>query len=520
MGNSLQDYRCRIGLFSNCKTGKTKQVINHVYHRKSSRFKLITGLFLMFLVSFCLFSSSPNPTNPNPSSFPSFHTGSPASSSTQNHNFLARYRNGNIRRNGIKLCHWNKGPGFLATKANEIENIINGYHPSILGISESNFHSNHDVQDVQIENYDLYFAKTLQNPQFNVSRIAVYVQKYLIVKVREDLMNDTFESVWLEVGLPRQKKILVCNIYRQWQFLKQGDDRSSLTVDAQLVRFVSFLDQWERALSSGREFCVLGDFNLNFLDFGRHNLPANSQSTRLRPLITALFDRIIPHGFVQMVPDFTRTWANQTPSGLDHFWTNRPEKLSEVRAQWAGGSDHKLIFATRYTTAQISKPRVIRKRSYKNFDPALFLNEVRKISWWGVYSECFDCESAAQILNDKITDILDVMAPIRSFQVRTKYAPWLSQNTKNLIKERDQAQQKAARTKNADDWRIYKQMRNKVTNVLRTEKKRWQADKITEFGRDSSSTWKNIKNWLGWLKGGSPTKLICDGDIFFPSQRI
>ena len=115
------------------------------------------------------------------------------------------------------------------------------------------------------------------------------------------------------------------------------------------------------------------------------NLPANSQSVWLRPLVKQLFDQIIPHGFVQMVSVFTRSWPNQAPSRLDHFWTNRPEKLSEVHAHWDGGSDHKIIFATRYNTAQISKPRLVRKKSYKIVDPVLFINEIRKISWWGVF---------------------------------------------------------------------------------------------------------------------------------------
>ena len=147
--------------------------------------------------------------------------------------------------------------------------------------------------------------------------------------------------------------------------IKQGDDKTSATVNSQLKRFVTFLDQWEQAVASGREICILGDFNLVFLNFGKNNLPANSQSARLRPLVQQLFDQNIPHGFVQMVTVFTGSWPNQAPSGLDHFWTNRPEKLSEVHAHWGGGSDHKIIFATRYTTAQISKPRLIRKRSYK-----------------------------------------------------------------------------------------------------------------------------------------------------------
>ena len=82
-----------------------------------------------------------------------------------------------------------------------------------MGISESNFKSVHDKNDVRIEDYNIFLAETLDNPLLNVSRVAVYVHKDVIVKVRHDLMNDSFSSIWLELGLPKQKKILVCNIY-------------------------------------------------------------------------------------------------------------------------------------------------------------------------------------------------------------------------------------------------------------------------------------------------------------------
>ena len=78
-------------------------------------------------------------------------------------NFLARYTNGNGRkRNGLKMAHINLGGGFLSNKINEVENIIAGYKPHVLGISETRFEHNHSKQDVYIENYDLYLCKTLQ----------------------------------------------------------------------------------------------------------------------------------------------------------------------------------------------------------------------------------------------------------------------------------------------------------------------------------------------------------------------
>ena len=83
----------------------------------------------------------------------------------------------------------------------------------ILGISESSYHASQDTGDIQLDEYELYLPKTISNPNIQTSRIAVYVHKDLTVKVRNDLMNDVFSSVWLELGRPRQKKILLCNVY-------------------------------------------------------------------------------------------------------------------------------------------------------------------------------------------------------------------------------------------------------------------------------------------------------------------
>ena len=150
-------------------------------------------------------------------------------------NFLARYTYGNKTKNGIKIAHWNAGSSLLKNKVNEIENIIGGYKPHVIGISESCFKHGSDVNDVEINEYETIFSNTIDNPQLKYSRISVYVHNDIHKKIRHDLMNDTFSSIWLELGLPRQKKILVCQAYREWQYLDQSDD-SSLSIPAQLLR--------------------------------------------------------------------------------------------------------------------------------------------------------------------------------------------------------------------------------------------------------------------------------------------
>ena len=52
---------------------------------------------------------------------------------------------------------------------------------------------------------------------------------------------------------------------------------------------------------------------------------------------------------------------------------------------------------------------------------------------------CKDPCQAAELLTQKLTAILDEMAPIKTFQIRVKYAPWMSASTKDLLKVRNNA---------------------------------------------------------------------------------
>ena len=177
-------------------------------------------------------------------------------------------------------------------------------------------------------------------------------------------MTENFSSVWLEVGLRGNKSILVGNIYRDWQYLYQADN-SSLAVQEQLSRFSEFIEKWEAAIESSEECHLLGDMNLNFLEYTKANILPHSQSYKLRSLIQLLFERILPLGAVQCVSTATRVSSNGDASGLDHYYTTSPEKLSRVCTITNGSSDHKIIFATRYSKAFLTHERVTKRDHIK-----------------------------------------------------------------------------------------------------------------------------------------------------------
>ena len=148
--------------------------------------------------------------------------------------------------------------------------------------------------------------------------------------------------------------------------MRQEHMAVSRDLTAQRDRWSRFLRQWERALGEDKECICLGDVNINHLEWTRDDLPPNNQTLKLKPLITELFSRILPHGVSQLVTTSTRV-RNDQESGLDHFYTNQPNKVSPIQVMTCGGSDHKLFGATRYATAIKRNVRYVTKRCFKNF---------------------------------------------------------------------------------------------------------------------------------------------------------
>ena len=166
--------------------------------------------------------------------------------------------------------------------------------------------------------------------------------------------------------------------YRQWQLLGQSNS-SSANISQQLIRWSNCLNKWETALLEGKEVIVMLDANLDHLTWGQTDtLPSNHSSVKLKSLIDLLFEKIIPLGVSQLVTVATRFQSGRPVSGLDHIYTNRPDKLSQVITCFTGLSDHKLLKVTRYSKSFKQLPKYVKKRVLKNFDQDMFVKILKE----------------------------------------------------------------------------------------------------------------------------------------------
>ena len=449
MGISIQQYRSRIGKYLPNIHSRVQSQPSQKYVQKLPRFlvSLVTfGVMVpTIVICFIFILSQQDLIKPSQLScnlcYPvSVHQ---ISIFIELSNFSARYLYGNKsnkQANGIKIAHLNKGPGFLGTKISDIEHAVSNLKPHILGISEANFFYGHDIEEVQLSEYSFHVCPTISNKNLGYSRVVVYVHNSVVYKIREDLMSNNYSSIWVQIGLPGKKQILVCHTYREWQVLQKDNVmNSSNSVDDQLQRWLLFLDQWEKALNSGMEVIVCGDINLNHLDWGLPHSQQSSQTKKLRPLIEELFQKILPLGVVQCVTVATRFMIGQPQTGLDHFYTTCSEKLSPVNAVFWGGPDHKMIFGTRHSKLLNKNPRYVKKRSFKTFNPDAFLEDISKLYWWDIY-QCDNVDTAVHLFTQRFSEVLDKHAPMKIFQFRRNYAPWISLATRDLMKQRNEAQ--------------------------------------------------------------------------------
>ena len=283
----------------------------------------------------------------------------------------------------------------------------------------------------------------------------------------------------------------------------------------QRIILEKFLTQWEEALAHGNndeenEVHVSGDMNLDSLN-NRWLDPSYHLVTLSNLVQSACYSM----DFSQLVFLPTRSQYNSTTdrtsiSCIDHIYTNRKYRCSEVTVIPFGGSDHDIIGYTRFAKVPPAPSRTIRKRSYKKFVKEIFLQELESVDWTGVY-HCQDVESAAATFTKKFVDILNCHAPWIVHQERKNHRPWLTEVTKEMIKTRNELKKEAfehAASGNTEAaalaWNKFKKIRNKVNNRTKHEEKTYKSEKISQNLDSPASTWRLAKTFMGWKHSGGP----------------
>ena len=196
----------------------------------------------------------------------------------------------------------------------------------------------------------------------------------------------------------------------------------------------------------------------------------------------------------------TRTTVNKnglkTSTCIDHLFTNVPGKCTKPVSIPVGFSDHNLIAIKRKTKVPKAPSLIIHKRSYKHFNQELFLDDVKRVNWSNVCRE-EDPEVALSCFMSLFLQIADKHAPVRKTTVRANGAPWIGNELKSLMKQRDQAKKLSDLSGLVSDKLIYCKLRNHVTKINRVSKKEYYKNKINDSKNNGKQLWKILNQIMG-----------------------
>ena len=129
-------------------------------------------------------------------------------------------------------------------------------------------------------------------------------------------------------------------------------------------------------------------------------------------------------------------------------------------------------------------------------------------------------DGAAEACKNEFSAILDYHAPVKTIQIRKKYCPYLSENTKASILERKVLQEEAAEK---GDTVLLEELKLKRKEVKKSVIEDQKLGKKRDLGDNPSSnqTWKAARNILGITKNMSPTTVKAeDGSLVTSPSKL
>ena len=132
----------------------------------------------------------------------------------------------------------------------------------------------------------------------------------------------------------------------------------------------------------------------------------------------------------------------------DHIVTNKPEKISDSGVIHICISDHSLVFVIRKISVIDKQENILEIRNMKNFNEEKFIEDLLKQPWEHIYFSAEDPSAMWEIWIKIVLDVLGKHAPLQHKKIRSKKAPWITNDIKNLMNTRDRFKRKVILTNN------------------------------------------------------------------------
>lgn len=327
--------------------------------------------------------------------------------------------------------------------------------------------------DFNIPEYNCFTTKEVLNKN---SGVVVFVKKkYSISMVKEIPMLQT-NCLQIQIVV-QNKTIQIFAIYR--------------THGSQPLQFINELQEIITKCKNNYFTIVTGDFNLNI----DQHYNSNVKEEYLNVMVGLNYISCINH--------HTRVVPGQTPSCIDHIWTNSKEIDKIKTIVWKTNiTDH-------YTCLFVYEMQNMPRQQNTNQDKYLKINmnvlrlKVEKERWSTVL-DSNDAEICATNFEDILNSHLLTASEEKHYKSNSKFRkikPWITHGIIVSIRKKEKLFHLTKKySQNSQITIYYKKYRNNLTYLIKKTKENYYGQKLNEAGTDNKLIWNVIKDVLGKKK--------------------
>lgn len=336
----------------------------------------------------------------------------------------------------MKIAHLNVRS--LISGFNDFRHLVYENEFDIVALSETWLSNDIDSDIISLQGYNLF----RKDRTGRGGGVALYLKTSFnceVVSLDSLANNNLFEHLWVKFKA-NHRTFLISSIYRP--------PHNNLTdCLSDLEDMLSFVTPTFDVV------VCLGDLNVDL--FNVDNPISNCFNS---------------YNYVQLINEPTRITSNSSTL-IDPIFISNNELVTHAGTLLADMiSDHRMVHCSLDVKSVKFKQKFVTFRDFSNFGLDVFQTYFRGLPLDDIIYEP-DINKKVDLLNNFIISSFDIFAPVKTVRVSKPKAPWLTDNIKLIIKEKQRALNRYKLTKQQNDWEYYKQVRNFSLAACRAEKK-------------------------------------------------
>ena len=316
--------------------------------------------------------------------------------------------------------------------------------------------------------------------------VGIYVKEnfsYKILKQYSIFCERIFESLFIEVTIENNKKIIIGSVYCP-------PKAPGLTFTQQFTQFTELLTNLLAELSNNSEqVFIYGDFNLNVLELANNKF------------ISEYVETVFSFGFLQLITKPTRINENSSTL-IDHILTNSNVQEHDTFIICSDLSDHFPIAHQLNFTKTKQKTLTYETRSLTEHNIERFKTAISDYNWAHVKSQMCAQEAANNFLSTFDT-LFNAFFPLTVKKVNKSVnpsEPWMSHGVLISRKQKNFLHNLFLKKPSLENKLNFKNYRNLYNQVIRTAKKLHFERQLAENQKNLRKTWQILFSSIN--KGG------------------